>query len=368
MNRTLRLLLLPLLYGCSAALYASASLPCAPTDSTPPATRKVEWDVSLLTEGQCRLKHTAAAWNGVVNASLAVPLWQGAKAEAGALATWHVGPQLVDVRQDFSSINAESRAARLVHAGLSQTWKCGLQVFAGLLQADEHYFNTELSGLFTNASYGCYPTLNDNLHINVYPLSSLGLHLQWDLHERLTLRTTLCNGVAADTPREQFRFRPRRDGVILLGSADYCRPSQRDDELPTHYVLGGNVGNHYRAEWGRRHTLCGLWATVEQPLCRTGRLRWNGLLTVAHEFNDPETANSYWNAALAVEHMTRKGGTLALGISRAYYTDGHETDVEATFSFPVSSWLSLQPAVHFITTDGRRSTVAMLRVSLTPFS
>ena len=66
--------------------------------------------------------------------------------------------------------------------------------------------------------------------------------------------------------------------------------------------------------------------------------------------------------------MTRKGGTLALGISRAYYTDGHETDVEATFSFPVSSWLSLQPAVHFITTDGRRSTVAMLRVSLTPFS
>ena len=66
--------------------------------------------------------------------------------------------------------------------------------------------------------------------------------------------------------------------------------------------------------------------------------------------------------------LLQLGGTLALGISRAYYTDGHETDVEATFSFPVSSWLSLQPAVHFITTDGRRSTVAMLRVSLTPFS
>lgn len=63
-----------------------------------------------------------------------------------------------------------------------------------------------------------------------------------------------------------------------------------------------------------------------------------------------------------MEGVTRNGGVLGLGVNRAYYADGHETDVELTFQCPIGAGFSVQPAMHCIRTDGRTVMAGQLRL------
>ena len=54
-----------------------------------------------------------------------------------------------------------------------------------------------------------------------------------------------------------------------------------------------------------------------------------------------------------------------MGVSQARYAEKlKETDFETTFEYPVLSWLSLQPALHIIRTDGKTNVAANLRLSI----
>ena len=330
-------------------------------DSTNPAPR-FTWGVSITTEGQWNMSNNHGAWANLIEAEITAALWQTALFEAGAISTYTLGKNATDVRQDFSNINATNRAFRLTHLGIEQYIGSSIRLFAGLRQADADYFNTEMAGLFTGASYGCLPIVNDNFNVNVYPVAALGVHAEWTPKENMTLKTSLYNGASSDRIDHQFRFRPHRDGLLNLGSITYTLPAAKDNELPANYVISYNIGNHRHAYQDRRHTQFGFYVTAEQPLFRMGRLRLCATGTGAMEFNDPQVAEGYWNAALALEHVTRRGGTLAFGLSRAYYSDGHETDLEATFVLPVNKYFSLQPTLHYLCTDGKRQVVGQLRL------
>lgn len=169
-----------------------------------------------------------------------------------------------------------------------------------------------MAGISTGASCGCAPTVNDNFHINVFPLTSLGLHVTYQPIEPLTIQASLYNGIAYDTFHRSFRFRPHRDGVITLGSISYERPADNDEDFGATYLIGWNFGNHYRESTQRRHSQSGFWLTAEQPICHLGRVGVAVGATFAHEFKDPEVATGYWNGTLALNRLTRIGGTFAL--------------------------------------------------------
>ncbi len=324
-----------------------------------------EYGISAITEGQWNLKSGQGAWANRLDATLNVRLWRGARLETGIMATYRAGKEVADVHQDFSNINAPNRPFRLTHLGLQQRFAGKVSLIAGVRQAEEDYFCYPMAGLFTGASYGCLPTINDNYHINVYPHSALGLHVEYEPLADLVIKTTVYNGNAYDTFHRIFRFRPRADGIINLGSVTYTRTRSSDPEaLPAVYTAGWNVGNHYREATGNRHTQAGFWLVAEQPLLSLGRVHTSVSATYSREFKDPEVAKTYWNAALAFGGLTRRGGTLAFGVSRAYYHDARETDFETTFLMPLGSHFSLQPALHYLSSNGVKQVVGQLRVSM----
>ena len=67
-------------------------------------------------------------------------------------------------------------------------------------------------------------------------------------------------------------------------------------------------------------------------------------------------------AVLVAEDVTRCGGSLGLAVSRLFCADGHETDIELTFNYPVGRGFSVQPAIHAIRTDGSSAVVGQLRL------
>ena len=355
-----------LLAAISAATSTYASNTGANSaDSTDAQTARFDYNLSAITEGQWNMTTGRGAWANRLDASLGIGLWQGARFEAGILSTWQPTDYIAEVCQDFSNINAPNRPLRLVHFGLQQHFIDNkLGVFVGLRQADEDYFNTPMAGLSTGASCGCVPTVNDNFHINVFPLTALGLHITYTPTPQWLVQTTLYNGNAYDTLDRSFRFRPHADGIINLGSVSYTREGAHADDFSATYLVGWNFGNHYREATQHRHSQVGFWATVEQPLAKVGRVGLAAAATVSHQFKDPEVAVGYWNGTLAANNLTRRGGTLALVLNRAYYNDAHETDTELTFAMPLGQYFTLQPAIHHYSTSGHKQWLGQLRVTV----
>ena len=78
-----------------------------------------------------------------------------------------------------------------------------------------------------------------------------------------------------------------------------------------------------------------------------------------------DAARGHWATALILGNVTRRGGTLAIGVSQAHYAEKvSETDIETTFEYPLLSWLSLQPALHVLRSDGQTNIAANLRLAI----
>lgn len=315
--------------------------------------KRVSWSIGLVSEGQWNMSEGGTRWANLFNADFGVKLWEGALFDASVLSTYGAGKAVADDRMGFSNIDAENRWLRLFHAGLSQNFFDGaLTLFVGLKAADEDYFNTPLAGLFTGSAYGGIPTVTENHDIAVYPESALALHVEYNKNGWV-LRETLMNGAPSDKVGEQFRFRPGRDGLFNIGSAMYAV-----DGGASSYTLGYAVTTkkaHGQSEFG-------VWGGVEQALFRVGQARLSLLAQGSKQLTDNALCRAFWATALVAEDVTRCGGSLGLAVSRLFCADGHETDIELTFNYPVGRGVSVQPAIHAIRTDGSSAVVGQLRL------
>lgn len=317
---------------------------------------RISWGVGVITEGQWNMTNGNGGWANRIDASFGVKLWKGGLFDIAGLATYSVGTPVADDFQGFSNIDAENRI-RLVHAGLSQKlFDDKLTLFVGLRAADEDYFNTDLSGLFTGSSYGCFPVSGENHGIAVYPEAALGVHVEYTTNN-WTFRESVYNGAPSDRIDEQFRFCPGSDGIFNAGSVMYAKES-KEGFAPTSYTLGYT----YSSEEVDGDSRCTLWGNVEQPLFNIGRSRLNLLASGAAELTKGAYCTGYWAAGLVAENITSNGGQLGAAVNRVYFIDGNETDIEVTFNCPIKWGLSIQPALHIINTDGDTSVVGQLRL------
>ena len=318
---------------------------------------RVNWGISVASEGQWNASNGKTGWMNVLSADFGVNFWKGGLFDVSALSTYGVGNPVCEDRQGLSNLDADNRAFRLFHAGLTQTFfdDC-LSVFMGLKAADEDYFNTDMVGLFTGSSYGGNPVCTEVHGIAVYPEAALALHVAYE-QGGWTLRESLYNGAPSDRLDEQFRFRPGRDGVFNIGSVMYCEESE-EEFLPSTYTLGYAFSSK---EVGGKEQF-GLWGGIEQPLCRFGEARLNLIAQGGMPIVNDAVCKGYWAGALLAENVTELGAQVGLSVNRCHWVDGHETDVEFTFACPLGAGFSVQPAFHVIRTDGQTSCVGLLRL------
>ena len=319
-------------------------------------SERLSWSAAVVSEGQWNVSHGGTRWMNLFNAEFGAKLWRGALFDAVVLSTYGAGSPVVGDRMGFSNIDADNSAFSLFHAGLSQKmFNDNLAVFVGLKAADEDYFNTPLSGLFTGSAYGAMPTFTESHAIAVYPEAALALHLEYT-NGNWTLRETLYNGAPSGKIDEQLRFRPGRDGLFNIGSIMYSCGS--DDVAPVSCTLG----YAFTTKEARGHNELGVWGSVEQPVCNIGRARLNILAQASKNFASATLCKGFWASGLVAENVTKSGARLGFSVCRVYCIDGNETDAEITFDCPIGAGFSVQPALHAIRACGRSNVVGQLRL------
>ena len=324
---------------------------------------RVEWSLTATTEGEWNLTNGNTSWVNYLEAGVNVGLWKGAAFEGMAIATYQAGGAVDDDNLGLSSIYAdENKPFRLMQVSLRQSFGERFWVSVGLRNVDLDFFTTPATGLFTGAANADYPILPLNYPMATFPLSAMGIHLEYLPVDGLTLKASVYNGVASDDFDRQFRFCPSSDGVFTLGSISYEIPSK--GEQPASYTVGYVYGKTPLDETEKLEKETGFWALVEQPLTMVGKSQLVLLGQGAAMTSRHSPCDGYWGGGLVMNRIARNDMTAGIVFNRLLFAGGDETDIECTLHCPITSWLSVQPALHIIHHNKHNFVAGLLRLSL----
>lgn len=327
---------------------------------------RVLWEISGITEGDWNMTEGRVEWVNCLEAGLGVVLWKGAMFEGTAIATYSTADPVSDDLLGFSNIyTGDNKPFRLMQASLGQRFGKRVYVSAGLRNIDTDYFTSPATSLFTAPADADFPIISNNYSVATFPMSALGVHLEIYPFCGFTVKSSLYNGVADDTFKRQFRFRPGRDGLFSIGSLSY--EWEVFKEADATYAFGYVAGKVPDGEAsGVFYRKTGVWGLVEQPFLRWGTTRWCLLLQGAMMTRYRQDTYGYWGTGLTVSGISGRNIEAGVAVNRMHdLTSGNEVDAEVTCVVPFSDWLSVQPAVHVIRSRHREMVVGLLRLNVT---
>lgn len=336
-----------------------------------------EFEVSaaLKTEGLWNMDNGETNLVNLIDIGLNVPLWKNANLTGNVLAnqntrleqgkSWSVANDM----QSLSNIQTDEQIPlSLMEFDITQRITDDFSVAFGIRNLNVDYFISPLTGLFTGSSHGIFPTIADNWNVGNYPVSALGLHLEWNIVENWTLKNSFYNGQASGDLNKAFRFRPIKDGVIDAFEVGYIEPEENDKMLGEYHV---GVVYGYTPEitedingdevFGNKISNISVFGLVEQPLIKGDKSV--GLLLQSGYSPKKESATyGYFGMGLVFEGIISINDQFGVQVNRALYSDGNqETDLEITYSVPVVDHITMQPSLHIISTSGETSTVGLVR-------
>lgn len=327
-----------------------------------PSTPRISWYASVTTEMPWNISDGRVGWTNYIEAGAQVGLWKGGSLNMDAIATYEYHNPVLGDLQWFSNITiGANKAFRLMQFEFSQQLGDKGVIALGLHNNDIDCFNSPYTSLFTNSSYTSIPTLSFNFPIATAPIAALALHAEYQPTEKLTVKETIYNGVADDRLNRQFRFCPQNDGLVNITSIHYS-----DNE---HYIycLGAGLSNSNmeNEETGVQEKAFqyALWLLAEQEICTFGKSGLGVMLQGSIAPKKSSYCSHYWGAGLVCNRLGKMEAQIGLAVNRVLMNDGRETDIELTTSLPVCEYLSLQPALHCINTNGNYKMAALVRAS-----
>lgn len=334
--------------------------------------------VSLTTEGSWNPVDGKANWENYVNVNAQTRLWKGAMAQVGILASQNtrIGRgkswTVLDDPQSFSNIQTDKQvpfSPALV--GITQHITDRFSVFVGVRNMNGDYFTTPFTGLFINSSYGIFPTIADNWNIANYPEASFCLHFEGNISDHITLKNSFYNGRASNHWNETFRFRPSKDGWADVFEIGYAT-SSKTGNFAGEYHLGVVSGYtpHKSIDYGNyryynsKFFNWSIYSLIEQPLF-SGRHPLGLLVEGGYAPKHKNDTYLYIAAGIVWANLLRQNDVFGLSINRSLYRGNeNENCMELTYSLPVMSHFTVQPAMQFFCITGESHIVALLRARI----
>jgi porin len=350
------------------------------------------------------------SYNGLTTARLDVDLdkavgWTGAKFHFAGYDIHAHGPtrSLVGNQQVVSNIEA-TPSVKLYHLWLEQILLGDrLSIRLGQEGANDEMMTTAYGGLYLNSSFG-YPGMPAAVLPSGgpnYPIATPFLRAQLKASDSVTLVGAIFNGDPAPAGAGDPQIRDRNgtafrldDHALIFGELRYS-PDAASDNLPTTYKLGGwYASNHFAdqrhdntgallaspASSGRARDHVGdyaLYGIIDQMVWRRAGTKDQGVGVFLQVMGGPSDRNlsnlfiesgmnwrapfpdrpddvaglafSYLGISPAARGFSRD--LVAFGRATSPYS-GNETVLEATYTAPVTAWLTLQPDLQLVINPG----------------
>jgi porin len=236
-----------------------------------------------------------------------------------------------------------------------------VSVTAGLQDLNVKFASNDYSGMYLNSSFGVPSTIAANIPAPIFPLTSPGVMVTWDVSDKVALLASVYDGNPIDFCDNPYNLKWRLnadDGVIAVTEAQFTTRGEND--LHGVYKIGVYHHDHlsvFDPETNSMETVYhhnyGVYGTIDQWIA--GRAdEAGGIALFARGSISPKEVNdnfSFAGAGINYYGIFRKDGSDAAGLAVAHAcleTTAHETVFELTYQTTVTGNISLQPDVQYI--------------------
>ncbi len=280
-------------------------------------------------------------------------------------------------RQSFTEFVGDIQVASNIDAGnhtyIQELWYKhvikDLEITAGLQDMNAEFASSEYGGLYLNSSFGILPIISGNVCAPIFPLTSLGLTVKWNISDDISWLTALYDGCPTPFENNPFNLNWRfskQDGIIAVSEVQYSTSFNNKPGIFKAGVISSNnnLFNGPQLNDSSSRDIFGIYFMADQQLWQNGNRSFGVFSQIGYSPTDVTDLGVYFGGGFNLTGAFTKKGTDNLGISvgcvnptfkivdNAEQTptlrDNCETAIELTYNFSVSKHFFIQPDLQYI--------------------
>ncbi|MEI7504136.1 MAG: carbohydrate porin [Paludibacter sp.] len=219
----------------------------------------------------------------------------------------------------------------------------------GLQDLNANFAASENGALFSNSSFGIQSSIADNTLSPIFPLTALGLNVQWNISDGYLWKTAVFDGTPDD-----FESNPYNVEWKLSKDQGYMAVSELQVNKS---LLKGKKGCYKLGAYYHQHNdtidaeqkNSGLYFVIDQQISSKLSL----FSQIGFSPKSKDSHNHYYSLGLNYKGLIDKCPEDQFGMAVAYAqiddrTIGSETTIELTYQFELNKNIYLRPDIQYI--------------------
>lgn len=227
--------------------------------------------------------------------------------------------------------------------------------YAGLLDYNAEFNVSEYGGLFINSSFGIIPVISANIPVPIFPLTTLGFTVKWNISPNTCWLGAVYDGSPADFDENPYNINwsfSEEDGVIY---ATELQQSAHINNLRGTYKVGFTLRNNLPdASSSTNISTMVLYANADQKIAEFNNRNIGVFFHGGYCPSETAFINSYWGLGTNITGMLSKAkdDILGLGIGHVNFANnaGTETVIELSWQKQIHKNFFIQPDFQYIIT------------------
>lgn len=166
-------------------------------------------------------------------------LWKGGQLFINA-ANAHGGDPSAVLIGDFHTVsNIEADEITYIHELWYKQTINQFEIIAGLQDLNTEFVSSEYGSMFINSTFGTPSTIADNVPSPIFPFTTMGISLKWDISENNTWKIALFDGLPTELERNPYNLKwnfYKDEGVFAV--TEYQYKSLFQNKLSGSYRVG----------------------------------------------------------------------------------------------------------------------------------
>ena len=301
---------------------------------------------------------------GMVNLRLGLDfekakLWKGGHLYANAVNTHGAMPS-VDILGDAQVVsNIEAGA----HTFFQELWFRQVlgrfELTIGLQDLNVEFAASEHGSIFLNSSFGVLPIISGNMTAPIFPLTSPGITLKWNMDESNTWLIAVYDGHPTGFDYNPYNVRwdyIAGDGILAISELQH---SLEINTLPGTFKIGFFSYNHaiednIPVEYpdSLKNNVAGAYLYADQRIWQRAEKSVGVFLQAGYCPSKASEYNFYFGTGISISGLTGKAKPDVLGLALAHaeftHHSGSETAIELTWKKQIHKHIFIQPDFQYI--------------------
>ena len=293
--------------------------------------------------------------------------WKGGAAFV-KLANTHGGEPSANLVGDFQGVsNIEAGPLTWLYELWYRQRFGNLSVTVGLQDLNVNFAADECAAGFTNSSFGIHSSIADNIPSPIFPLTALGVNLNWDISPSMVLKMAVFDGTPDDLENNPYNIHwqlSREQGVLTVGELQLNRSLFANKR--GNYKIGGYFHQHNDST-NEEQQNGGIYFAGNQQI--TDKIDVFSQIGLSPKRNNH---NHYYSIGLKYSDIFKNRPDDYMGMAVAYAgidsnPNGGETVIEIIYQCQICSNVYIRPDIQYIVnpagTDQKlgNALVAMMR-------